>query len=184
VTEDAGDLGRLVVGEAERSMERNRVGGHAGQRTGAVATRNATCHIGEMAKGEKRQVTEAHKAAMAEGRTQSRAISGYLDALESNRPKRGRKRTQESIDKRLGVIADQFGSANGITRLALIQERMDLLAEKQAMSQAVDLSGLVEEFVKAAKSYGERKGISYSAWRELGVPPEVLKRAGIARTGS
>jgi len=136
-----------------------------------------------MANGEKRQVTDAHKAAMAEGRTQSRAISGYLEALESNRPKRGRKRTQESIDKRLGVIAGQFGSANGITRLALIQERMDLLAEKQAMNDAVDLTGLEEDFVKAAKAYSQRKGISYAAWRELGVPPEVLKRAGISRSG-
>jgi len=65
----------------------------------------------------------------------------------------------------------------------LIQERMDLLAEKQAMSQAVDMSGLEEEFVKAAKAYSQRKGISYSAWRELGVPSDVLKRAGISRTG-
>jgi hypothetical protein len=134
-----------------------------------------------MAKGEKRQVTDAHKAAMAEGRNQSRAISRYLDALESNRPKRGRKRTQESIDRRLGVIADQFGSANGITRLALIQERMDLLAEKQSMNDAVDLTGLEEDFVKAAQSYSQRKGITYAAWRELGVPPEVLKRAGVSR---
>jgi len=134
-----------------------------------------------MAKGEKRQVTDTHKAAMAEGRNQSRVISRYLEALESNRPKRGRKRTQESIDRRLGVIADQFGSANGITRLALIQERMDLLAEKQAMNDSVDLTGLEEEFVTAAKNYSQRKGITYAAWRELGVPPEVLKRAGISR---
>ncbi len=33
-----------------------------------------------------------------------------------------------------------------------------------------------------AKSYGERKGISYEAWRQLGVPAEVLKRAGITKS--
>jgi hypothetical protein len=137
-----------------------------------------------MATGEKREVTDAHKAAMAEGRNQSRAISTYLEALETNRPRRGRKRTPESIDKRLAVIADQFGSANGITRLSLIQERMDLLAEKESMGQTVDLSALEDEFVKAAKGYSQRKGISYAAWRELGVPPEVLKRAGISRAGT
>lgn len=121
---------------------------------------------------------------MAEGRTQSRAISQYLDALEIMRPKRGRKRTQESIDKRLAVIADEFGSANAITRLLLIQERIDLLAEKEAMNGGVDLDALEVEFVKAAKAYSQRKGISYAAWRELGVPADVLKKAGISRGAS
>ena len=118
---------------------------------------------------------------MAEGRSQSRAISQYLDALEVNKPKRGRKRTVETIDRRLAAITEEFGSANAISRLSLIQERMDLLAEKEAMNGTIDLSALEAEFVKAAKPYGQRKGISYAAWRELGVPAEVLKRAGIGR---
>jgi hypothetical protein len=121
---------------------------------------------------------------MAEGRTQSRAISQYLDALEINKPKRGRKRTVDSIDRRLAAIADEFGSANAITRLSLIQERIDLLAEKEAMNGDVDISGLEAEFVKAAKPYSQRKRISYAAWRELGVPADVLKKAGISRGAS
>ena len=36
-------------------------------------------------------------------------------------------------------------------------------------------------FVDAAAEYSERKGITYSAWRELGVPAAVLKRAGVKR---
>jgi hypothetical protein len=32
-----------------------------------------------------------------------------------------------------------------------------------------------------AKSYSAKKGISYGAWREFGVSPEVLKKAGISR---
>ena len=35
--------------------------------------------------------------------------------------------------------------------------------------------------MKAAKNYCERKGITYSTWREVGVPAEVLKKAGISR---
>src|SRR5688572_22556056 len=128
-----------------------------------------------------RAVSEEHKATMAEGRAQSRAISAYLDALETNKPRRGRKRTADSIDKRLAGIAEEFGSANAIARLSLIQERIDLLAEKAAMNDGVDLSALEADFVKAAKAYSERKGISYVAWRELGVPTEALKRAGISR---
>jgi hypothetical protein len=38
--------------------------------------------------------------------------------------------------------------------------------------------------VETARTYGERKGITYAAWRELGVPPAVLKRAGIGRAAS
>jgi hypothetical protein len=35
--------------------------------------------------------------------------------------------------------------------------------------------------VKVARSYGERNGITYTAWREIGVDPAVLKKAGITR---
>ena len=34
----------------------------------------------------------------------------------------------------------------------------------------------------AAAEYGRRKGITYAAWREAGVPSAVLSRAGIARS--
>ena len=43
---------------------------------------------------------------------------------------------------------------------------------------------LEDEFVDAASGYSQRKGISYTAWRELGVPASVLKRAGIGRGAS
>jgi hypothetical protein len=51
-----------------------------------------------------RSMSDEHKAALAEGREQGRAVRRYLEALESYRPKRGRKRTQESITKRLADI--------------------------------------------------------------------------------
>ena len=134
-----------------------------------------------MAQRKKRTVSDQHKAAMAEGRTQSRAIAAYLGALETHKPKRGRKRTPDSIEKRLVVIDKQLESSNPIKRLSLIQERLDLLNEKETMEGNVDLSSFEDEFVEAAAGYSERKGISYAAWRELGVPPAVLKRAGISR---
>jgi hypothetical protein len=139
-------------------------------------------YIGEMADTKKREVTDEHKAAMAEGRSQSRAISAYLQGLEANKPKRGRKRTSESIDKRLAAIEEELESAAPIKALSLVQERRDLIEEKSRMGETVDLDELEEAFVAAAKPYGERKGISYAAWRELGVPASVLKRAGIGRS--
>ena len=35
--------------------------------------------------------------------------------------------------------------------------------------------------MKAAKGYSQRKGITYGVWRQSGVAPEVLKKAGISR---
>ena len=37
------------------------------------------------------------------------------------------------------------------------------------------------DFAKVAKTYGERKGIAYATWREMGVSSEVLARSGITR---
>jgi hypothetical protein len=129
----------------------------------------------------KGSVTEEHKAAMAQGRVEGRAIAAYLEALEQHRPKRGRKRTAESIDKQLAEIDDKLAAANAITRLSLVQQRLDLQRERETIGTTVDLSSLEDAFVAAAKGYSQRKGISYAAWREIGVPAEVLKRAGISR---
>lgn len=126
-------------------------------------------------------MSDEHKAALAEGRSQGRAVRTYLDALEANKPKRGRKRTPDSIKKRLAAIDDQLGSASAFDRLSLVQERMDLQQELAAMDNKIDVGALEAEFVTAAKAYGERKGITYAAWREVGVDAAVLKKAGISR---
>ena len=122
-----------------------------------------------------------HKAALAEGRNQGRSVRRYLEALDAHKPKRGRKRTTESMQKRLDRIDVELASADPLKRLQLIQERLDLTAELDAASETIDLSGLEKEFVDAAAAYSARKGISYAAWRELGVEPAVLKKAGISR---
>jgi hypothetical protein len=48
----------------------------------------------------------------------------------------------------------------------------------------VDLDALEKDFVDAARSYSDRKGISYAAWRELGVSASTLRRAGVARASA
>ena len=124
-------------------------------------------------------MSDEHKAALAEGRNQGRAVRNYLEALDAHKPKRGRKRTSESMQKRLDKIDAELVSADPLKRLQLIQERLDLKQELDAVGQTVDLSELEQEFVDAASAYSKRKGISYAAWREVGVEPAVLKRAGI-----
>ena len=126
-------------------------------------------------------MSDAHKAALAEGREQGRAVRRYLEALEAHKPKRGRKRTPESIKKRLTAIEVSLPNADPLTRLHLIQERMDLEQELSSSDDGVDLAALEDGFVAAAEPYGRRKGITYTAWRALGVDPSVLRRAGIRR---
>ncbi len=128
-------------------------------------------------------MSDSHKAALAEGRDQGRAVRRYLETLEAHKPKRGRKRTPESVQKRLANINEQLADADALTRLHLVQERMNLEAELAASDNTVDMKGVEDDFVAAAAPYGARKGITYAAWRHLGVDPAVLRRAGIKRGG-
>ena len=72
--------------------------------------------------------------------------------------------------------------ASPVRELELVQERLDLQAELESMKAKVDPASLEAGFVKIAKSYSNRKGISYTAWRAVGVQPNVLKKAGIPRS--
>ena len=126
-------------------------------------------------------MSSEHKAALAVGRNEGRSVRLYLEALESNRPKRGRKRTAESVTRRLTTVDRQIAAADPLRKLQLVQEQMDLQAELDTMENKIDLGALEKDFVKAAKSYSQRKGITYAAWRQIGVTPTVLKRAGIGR---
>jgi hypothetical protein len=132
-------------------------------------------------KGPKNPLTEEHKAAMAAGRTEGRAVREYLDALRSNKPKRGRKRTPDSITARLKKIDEDIAVADPLEELRLIQERRNLTEELETMSAGIDMTALEVEFVKVAKSYSQRQGISYATWREVGVEASVLNAAGISR---
>lgn len=127
------------------------------------------------------KMTASHKQALAEGREASRHVRAYLEALQANKPKRGRKRTKETVQRQLSEVEAQIGPATGLRKLELAQRRIDLAAELEGFDVTVDLSGLRRNFVKHAKPYAKRKGISYGAWREAGVPAEDLKAAGITR---
>lgn len=127
-------------------------------------------------------MSDEHKQALAVGREQGRVVRDYLNALEINKPKRGRRRTPESIAKRLNDIEAKLSTADPLNRLQLLQERIDLQNELERNDSSVDVSAMEAAFVKVAREYGERKGISYNAWRQVGVDQSVLKKAGISRS--
>jgi hypothetical protein len=142
---------------------------------------SGTEESGSMAHMAKRTMSDDHKAALAEGRSQGRAVRNYLEALESHKPKRGRKRTTDSMQAQLAKIDEQYGAADALKKLELNQLRLDIQAELEAADNKVDLSALEADFIASAKGFSERKNISYAAWRASGVEPSVLKKAGITR---
>lgn len=130
---------------------------------------------------DKRPMSEAHKAALAKGRAEGRVVREYLEGLRATKPKRGRKRTPETIEKRLAKIDAEIDDASPIEELALVQERRDLHDELAAMSETIDMAALEDAFVEVASSYSNSKKIAYASWRDVGVEASVLKRAGISR---
>lgn len=77
----------------------------------------------------------------------------------------------------------QIVDADPLTRAKLAQERIRLEAELEARTSEsdVDMDALEAAFIDCAAGFSAREGISYAAWRSVGVPPAVLKLAGIGR---
>jgi hypothetical protein len=126
-------------------------------------------------------MTDGHKAALAKGRAEGRVVRDYLEALRATKPKRGRKRTPETIQMRLDTIDAELPVASAVDELLLSQERRDLESELAAMNDQIDITALEAAFIEVAGSYSESKKLSYAAWRDVGVQPAVLKQAGISR---
>ena len=130
-----------------------------------------------------KKVTAAHKAARAAGRTESRVVAAYLEGIAAHAPRRGRRRTPESIQQRLDTIAGGYANVDLFTRLNLSQERMNLEAELERLTvdDGGELADLEAAFVEIAAHYADRKGITHTAWRTVGVPADTLRHAGITR---
>lgn len=130
----------------------------------------------------KRSMSDEHKEALAQGRSEGRAVRHYLEGLRAAAPQRGRRRSVDGVDRRLAAIEVELVDADPMRQLKLVQERRNLQAERESMDQPVDIEGLEAGFVDVAKSYSDRQGITYQSWREVGVPAAVLGRAGISRS--
>jgi hypothetical protein len=101
------------------------------------------------------------------------AVRNYLDALRSARRPTRRHLTRRELQQRLGKIDFELAvQPPPMIQLRLLQEREDLreLAQWQQREDA---------FVEVALTYSRRRGITHETWRQLGVPPGVLRRARI-----
>jgi hypothetical protein len=54
--------------------------------------------------------------------------------------------------------------------------------ELDSVVKQSDFASVEKAFVKVARSYGERKGITYKSWRSVGVSASVLAAAKVPRT--
>ena len=118
-------------------------------------------------------MSDAHKAALAQGRRESRAIKGYLTAIAGRKP--GRPPSPERLRQKIDDLGVRINGENDpLKTLELRQSRIGTLS-------VTSLPWLEASFVEFAASYSDRKGISYAAWREQGVAAAVLKQAGIGR---
>lgn len=127
-------------------------------------------------------MSQEHKEALAVGRRQGRDVRAYLEAIERGR-RPGRRFSNDELRSRIGQLEERIASEPDATkRLDLIQRRLDWEDRLAAEVDEPDLTTLEAAFVAAAGPYSARKGISWTAWRELGVPAAVLKQAGVPRT--
>jgi preprotein translocase subunit SecD len=122
-------------------------------------------------------MSDEHKQAIAAARQQTQAVRDYLNALTTAKPAGRRpsatpEQLQEQVD----------GEDDPVRRVELIQRRLDLEDRLAAEQDQPDLDSLRDAFVAVAADYATRKCITYTAFRELGVPAPVLKQAGIPRT--
>lgn len=130
----------------------------------------------------KKKMSDEHKQALARGREQGKAVREYLGALERNRS-RGRTPDRQTLQERINEVQRRIDEEeNPAKRVELIQRRLDHEEQLIALDDEPDMEALQDAFVDAVREYSERKGISYHAWREAGVPADVLRRGGVKRT--
>ena len=129
-----------------------------------------------------KKMTDEHKAALAKGRRQARAVKEYLAAIEQDGRSKGRL-DEDALRQRIDQLdQDIEDEDNPAKRVELIQKRIDYQDRLDNLEDAPDMDELENRFVDAVKEYSERKGISYMAWREAGVPAGVLRDAGMSRS--
>lgn len=130
------------------------------------------------------QMTEEHKRALAKGRRQAKIVRNYLQALQKD-SRRGPKLDEKSLRKRVDDLHKKIEEEDDpARRLELVQKRLDYENQLDDIKEEPDIEELEKSFIEVAKEYSERKGITYKAWREEGVPAATLRSAGLRRGGS
>lgn len=114
-------------------------------------------------------------------------INKYLGTLRSS-GRRGPKVTKESLERKLERLNARINSPNvsPARKASAIQDRLDieqhLASFNENEAESANPEELTDEFKKVVAEYSDSHGITWMAWREMGVPAAVLKDAGLPRT--
>ena len=121
-------------------------------------------------------MTDEHKAALALGRVEGRAVRSYMAALQSTQAPRRRGRKGKTAAELQTAIME----ANDPMERLRLRPLLRAALEEESL-ETIDMEALQADFIKVLASYSERTGLTYADWREEGVPAAVLKEAGMSR---
>lgn len=128
----------------------------------------------------------------------TKALGRYLDGFRKYGPQRGSRRdvaigalpgfpTSTSdpavVDNAADTIAERLRSGPKLAAIAELRQRqrvLDLRNEADRLRAMSNHSAERAMFVREAAAWAAEHGISYEAFREYGVPADVLSDAGIA----
>lgn len=127
-------------------------------------------------RGPKAPPTPEHLAALAQGRTEGKAVREYMAAL-GNQGKRSRGRAPKDA----AAIQAQIDATNDPVERLKLRPLLRNAQLREVLTSESDMEVLEESFVKHAGSYSQRHGLVYADWRTEGVPASTLKKAGISR---
>jgi hypothetical protein len=112
-----------------------------------------------------------------------RAVRRYLDVLSGKDQGPALRRGGRNVESELARIEKRLDQPDlgSLQRLKLTQARNDLLTHGLPPRASGRGGNDPEaEFVKVAKPFGKLHGITYQTWLDMGVPPDVLERAGVS----
>lgn len=130
---------------------------------------------------EKNQSDQTDASTRGEQLKVSRAVLRYLDSLNGAQP--AAKSSTRTLETELAKIDDRLArdGLNSAKRLQLLQQRRSLqtqgLPERGRKSSG---ETLLEGFIAHAADYARAHEISYEAFLDFGVAPEVLDKASIS----
>jgi hypothetical protein len=131
-----------------------------------------------------KELTPEHKAALSAGRTAAANVKRYLKVVT------GEMEAPKGVSSRERLEADLAAVHAALELQPTLVKRMDLLAKKAKIEgklaapvrdeqREMDLGQLEADFIESAKGYAEAKGYPRSVFVELGVPADVLDKAGL-----
>jgi hypothetical protein len=129
---------------------------------------------------KKRGLSTSHLEALDKGRKAGNAVRAYLTHLEQSTPRRRGRRVNWQTRLEASQAALET-TTDVVERLRLTQAVQTAQEHLNVAQEDAHVASLEAGFIEWGKHYSEAHGISYAAWRQIGVPARMLREAGITR---